>query len=269
MTNANGKLLPFTPNNGDNSKPPGEPRVLRFYALGRPAPPDAQLPYGLRWVLFSHRRSAEGARANASQDRDIAEKRRALQLRSLVLFEATIRTSPPHPMWRITCAAGRVLERVLNGMQIALLAYYTALGLLAFPLLSNRQWVGGAAMALIGGVFGSLLLTRLRPMRVKDDSQRRPDQPPKVRGIDDLRWNKYGEWRRRMMMRAEEWMRRAREFRWFSKAWRLRCKRRRGIPGNTAGGIRDAKTFRSQQRIPYRKNSASYRILCCALSSSS
>jgi hypothetical protein len=125
----------------------------------------------------------------------------------MTLFEATLRQSPPHPLWRIACGAGRGLERVLNGMQIALLGYYAALGLTAFPLLASGQYAGGIAMALVGGVFGSLLLTRVRPRRPK--GEHRPDQPPKVGGIDYLRWKKYGEWRGRMM-RAEEWMRRAR-----------------------------------------------------------
>ena len=120
-------------------------------------------------------------------------------------FEATVRQTPRHPIWHITCAAGRVLERVLNGMQIALFAYYAALGLTAFPLLASGQYAGGIAMALVGGTFGSLLLARLRPQRLEES---RPDHPPKVRGIDYLRWKKYGEWRRRVM-RAEAWMRRA------------------------------------------------------------
>ena len=94
---------------------------------------------------------------------------------------------PRHPAWRTARALGRTFERVLNGMQTALFAYYASFGLLAFPLLANRQWVGGAALALVGVTFGSLLLPRLRPRKLKGDSERRPDQLPKVRSIDDMR----------------------------------------------------------------------------------
>jgi hypothetical protein len=94
---------------------------------------------------------------------------------------------PLRPLWRTTRAMGSTFERVLNGMQTALFAYYASFGLLAFPLLANRQWVGGAALALVGVTFGSLLLPRLRPRKLKGDSERRPDQLPKVRSIDDMR----------------------------------------------------------------------------------
>jgi hypothetical protein len=207
MTNANGKLLPFTPNSGDNSnRAPGDSRILTF-SLWKPAPTGAAAPSGLRWVLFS--RTRRSAAANESQEWDLAAKQRALQLRSMTLFEATTRQSPPHPLWCIACGAGGVLERILNGMQIALLAFYAALGLTAFPLLASGQYAGGIAMALVGGTFGSLLLARLRPKRLEDNSEHRPEQPPKVRGIDYLRWKEYGEWRRKVM--RAEWMRRARE----------------------------------------------------------
>ena len=78
-------------------------------------------------------------------------------------FNSVIRlgTLPqPHPLWRIACGCGRVLDRFMNGFTNALLVFYMSLGLTAFPLFANAHWIGGLAMAMVGSVFGWLLLER-------------------------------------------------------------------------------------------------------------
>ena len=41
-----------------------------------------------------------------------------------------------------------------------MLVYFASLGLTAFPLLADGQWIGGIAMTTVGTGFGSLLLLR-------------------------------------------------------------------------------------------------------------
>jgi hypothetical protein len=80
--------------------------------------------------------------------------------RPLHVFETVLRVPPPHPVWRVVRWCSHGVGRALSGLQTALLAYYTLLGLTAFPLLAHAHWVGGAAMATVGSVFGWLLLAR-------------------------------------------------------------------------------------------------------------
>jgi hypothetical protein len=87
---------------------------------------------------------------------------RELRLRRLQrhVGETVLRTPAPHPVFRIVGWCRLLVGRLLDGLQIALLAYYALLGLTAFPLLANAHWVGGVTMAMIGSFFGWLLLAR-------------------------------------------------------------------------------------------------------------
>jgi hypothetical protein len=87
---------------------------------------------------------------------------RELRLRRLQrhVGETVLRTPAPHPIVRIVGWSRRLVSRVVDGLQIAILAFYALLGLTAFPLLANAHWLGGLTMAMIGTVFGWLLLVR-------------------------------------------------------------------------------------------------------------
>ena len=86
--------------------------------------------------------------------------------RQLHVGETVLRTPAIHPVFPIVGWCRFLVGRLLDGLQIAILAYYALLGLTAFPLLAHAHWVGGFTMAMIGTVFGWLLLGRWTRERV-------------------------------------------------------------------------------------------------------
>jgi hypothetical protein len=77
------------------------------------------------------------------------------------LFTSVTRRSDSHPLVRITRACGRGANRMMGGLETALLVYFSSLGLTAFPLIAHAHWIGGITMVTVGSGFGRLLIHRV------------------------------------------------------------------------------------------------------------
>lgn len=76
------------------------------------------------------------------------------------IFDSVVRPDVPpmpHPIWRLSCAFGRGLEKFLSGLRTAMLVYYALCGLVAIPLLVGGHYLSAAVMAGVGGCFATLL----------------------------------------------------------------------------------------------------------------